>query len=145
MQKNPGFYGQLEAELNRLLAKEKEGRVEQAEFLRQLDLFIQRINDRNAGVSSAGFETPAQVGVFDYLNAELSGDTSDELARQWTLALFKDAMLSTILSSPIWKEKKEIHPEMKKQVRTILKGLSGWDMTTSRQHSNAVFDILLNN
>ncbi|WP_211825328.1 type I restriction endonuclease subunit R [Kistimonas asteriae] len=141
LQKNPGFYGKLQEELDRLLAQEKEQRVEQAEFLKQLDMFIQRINERKAGASNAGFESAAQVGVFDYLNAEVG----EAAARQWTSTLFADDMLSTILASPIWKEKKEIHQDMQKQIRKTFKGLASWDLKASRQHSAALFDILMNN
>ena len=141
LQKNPGFYGKLQEELDRLLAMEKEQRVEQAEFLKQLDMFIQRINERKAGASNAGFDSAAQVGVFDYLNAEVG----EAAARQWTTTLFADDMLSTILASPIWKEKKEIHKDMQKQIRKTFRGLASWDMKASRQHSAALFDILINN
>ena len=35
--------------------------------------------------------------------------------------------------------------EIKKMIRTILRGLGGWDMTVARQHAAEVFQIMLNN
>ena len=141
--KNPGFFGPLEEALKKLIEDEKEKRIEQAEFLKQLELFSQQVRDKASGGRQASFETPAQVAVFDYLGSQLADDTVT--AKQWAQALFEDDTISVVLASPIWKDKKEIHKELQKQIRKKLRALAGWDMTTARQHAAMLLDILLNN
>ncbi|MGI9280510.1 MAG: type I restriction endonuclease subunit R [Endozoicomonas sp.] len=152
-QKNPGFFGPLEEALKKLIEDEKEKRIEQAEFLQQLELFSQQIREKASGAQQAGFSSPAQIAVYDYLGSQLSDQLSDQAsdgqdsvsARQWTQALFEDENIGSVLASPIWKEKKEIHKELQKQIRKKLRALAGWDMSTARQHAATLFDILLNN
>ena len=139
-QKNPGFFGPLEEALKKLLDDEKEKRIEQAEFLIQLELFSQQIREKASGAQQAGFDSPAQIAVYDYLNNQVGIS-----AKQWTQALFDDDDISAVLASPIWKDKKEIHKELQKQIRKKLRALAGWDMGTARQHAAMLFDILLNN
>ncbi len=142
--KNPGFYGPLEAALQKLIEDEKEKRIEQAEFLKQLELFSQQVREKASGAQQAGFESPAQMAVYDYLNTQFE-EQGDVSATQWTRALFEDEDIGAVLSSPIWKEKKEVHKELQKQIRKKLRALAGWDMSTARQHAATLFDILLNN
>ena len=52
-QRNPGFFGPLEEALKKLLDDEKEKRIEQAEFLKQLELFSQQIREKAAGAQHA--------------------------------------------------------------------------------------------
>ena len=78
--------------------------------------------------------------MYDYLNNQVGIS-----AKQWTQALFDDDDISAVLASPIWKDKKEIHKELQKQIRKKLRALAGWDMGTARQHAAMLFDILLNN
>ena len=139
-QKNPGFFGPLEEALKKLLDDEKEKRIEQAEFLIQLELFSQQIREKASGAQQAGFDSPAQIAVYDYLNNQVGISAS-----QWTQALFDDDDIGAVLASPIWKDKKEIHKELQKQIRKKLRALAGWDMGTARQHATMLFDILLNN
>ncbi|MTI12153.1 type I restriction enzyme subunit R domain-containing protein, partial [Sansalvadorimonas verongulae] len=147
-QKNPGFFEPLEEALKKLIEDEKEKRIEQAEFLRQLELFSQKVRDKAAGARHAGFADPAQVAVFDYLNDRLgkSGEgESQTSARQWTEALFADGAIQAVLASPIWKDKTEIHKELQKLIRKRLRAVAGWDMKTAKQHATSLFDILLKN
>ena len=151
-QKNPGFFGPLEAALQKLIEDEKEKRIEQAEFLKQLELFTQQIREKASGAQQAGFDSPAQMAVYDYLNGQFDGQSETSakpfakpFAKQWTAALFNDDDIGAVLASPIWKDKKEIHKELQKQIRKKLRALAGWDMSTARQHASTLFDILLNN
>ena len=139
--KNPGFFGPLEDALKKLLEDEKDKRIDQAEFLKQLAIFTEQIRSKDAGAKEAGFDTPGKVAVFDYLKVEVS----EASASQWTQSLFDDDVISTVLSSPIWKRKKEIHKALQKQIRKRMRALAGWDMKTARQHAATLFDILLNN
>ena len=139
-QKNPGFFGPLEEALQKLIEDEKEKRIEQAEFLKQLELFSQQVREKASGAQQAGFDSPGQVAVYDYLNNQVGVS-----AKQWTSALFDDEDIGAVLASPIWKDKKEIHKELQKQIRKKLRALAGWDMSTARQHTAMLFDILLNN
>ena len=143
-QKNPGFFGPLEEALKKLLDDEKEKRIEQAEFLMQLELFSQQVREKASGAQQAGFDSPAQVAVYDYLNSQFEEQVGVS-AKQWTMALFGDENIGAVLASPIWKDKKEIHKELQKQIRKKMRALAGWDMGTARQHAATLFDILLNN
>jgi len=139
--KDPGFFGDLEQELEKLLKDEKEGRIEQAQFLEQLELFSQRIKEKDAQAGDMGFTTASEIAVFNYLKTQVE----DAEAEAWTKGIFKDNDLSEVLISNIWKKQDDIHPAMKKSIRTVLRGLAGWDMTVARQHTNEIFKIMLNN
>ncbi|WP_067518144.1 type I restriction endonuclease subunit R [Endozoicomonas ascidiicola] len=141
--KNPGFFGQLEQELEKLLQDEKANRIEQAEFLLQLELFCQRVREKASGGQQAGFQTPAEVAVFDYLQSQLGED--GDTATVWTRALFAETEISETIASPVWKEKKEIHKPLQALIRKKMKALAGWDVTIARQHSAELLHILLNN
>lgn len=139
-QKNPGFFGPPEEALQKLIEDEKEKRIEQAEFLKQLELFSQQVRKKASGAQQAGFDSSAQVAVYDYLNNQVGVS-----AKQWASTLFDDEDIGAVHASPIWKDKKEIHKELQKQIRKKLRALAGWDMGTARQHTAMLFDILLNN
>ena len=132
-QKNPGFFGPLEAALQKLIEDEREKRIEQAEFLKQLELFTRQIREKASGAQQAGFESPAQVAVYDYLNVQFDQQNEASAqhfvkqspAKQWTAALFNDDDIGAVLASPIWKDKKEIHKELQKQIRKKLRALAG--------------------
>ena len=144
-QKNPGFFGPLETALNKLLEEEKSGRIEQAAFLKQLELFTQQVRNKDTQAQEAGFDTPAKAAVFDYLNQQLAEGAGEVSARQWSQAIFEDELISTVLASPIWKEKKEIHKTLQKHIRQRLRACASWDMSTARQHASALLAILMNN
>lgn len=143
MRKNPGFFGKLQDELEKLLADEKANRIEQAAFLLQLELFCQQVREKAAGGQQAGFNTPAEVAVFDYLRSQLNDD--GETAAVWTQALFADQAISQTIASPVWQEKTEIHKPLQTCIRKQLRTLAGWDMTVARQHATELLHILLNN
>ncbi|WP_206679215.1 type I restriction endonuclease subunit R [Endozoicomonas acroporae] len=143
MRKNPGFFGKLQEALEQLLADEKANRIEQAAFLLQLELFCQQVREKAAGGQQAGFNTPAEVAVFDYLRSQLNDD--GETAAVWTQALFADQAISQTIASPVWQEKTEIHKPLQTCIRQQLRTLAGWDMTVARQHATELLHILLNN
>ncbi|WP_206680809.1 type I restriction endonuclease subunit R [Endozoicomonas acroporae] len=143
MRKNPGFFGKLQEALEQLLADEKANRIEQAAFLLQLELFCQQVREKAAGGQQAGFNTPAEVAVFDYLRSQLNDD--GETAAVWTQALFADQEISQTIASPVWQEKTEIHKPLQTCIRKQLRILAGWDMTVARQHATELLHILLNN
>jgi type I restriction enzyme R subunit len=139
--KDPGFFGDLEKELEKLLQDEKDGRIEQAQFLAQLEIFSQRIRDKDAKAGDIGFTTASEIAVFNYLKTQVK----DAEAEAWTKGIFKDEELAEVLVSNLWKKQDDIHAAMKKSVRSVLRGLAGWDMTIARQHTNEIFKIMLNN
>ncbi|WP_257286521.1 type I restriction endonuclease subunit R [Endozoicomonas sp. SESOKO1] len=143
MRKNPGFFGKLQEALEQLLADEKANRIEQAAFLLQLELFCQQVREKAASGQQAGFNTPAEVAVFDYLRSQLNDD--GETAAVWTQALFADQEISQTIASPVWQEKTEIHKPLQTCIRKQLRTLAGWDMTVARQHATELLHILLNN
>ncbi|XAG73696.1 hypothetical protein MRN18_03970 [bacterium 19MO04SH03] len=139
--KDPAFFGDLEEELERLIQDEREGRIEQALFLEQLELFAQRVRDKDAKPSEMGLETATERAVFNYLEKQV--EEAEALA--WTKDIFSHPDIAEVMLSPIWKKQTDIHNEIKKTIRTILRGLGGWDMTVARQHSAEIFSIMLNN
>ena len=139
--KDPAFFGDLEAELEKLINDERNGRIEQAIFLEQLELFAQRVRDKDAKPSEMGLNTATERAVFNYLEKHV--DEAEALA--WTKGIFNHPDIAAVVISPIWKKQSDIHNEIKKMIRTILRGLGGWDMTVARQHAAEVFQIMLNN
>lgn len=139
--KDPAFFGDLEEELARLIQEEREGRIEQALFLEQLELFAQRIRDKDAKPSEMGLSTATERATFNYLIKQVA----EAEALAWTKGLFNHPDIAAVMRSPIWKKQSDIHNEIKKTIRTILRGLGGWDMTVARQHTNEIFQIMLNN
>ena len=143
MRKNPGFFGKLQEALEQLLADEKANRIEQAEFLLQLELFCQQVREKASVGQQAGFNTPAEVAVFDYLRSQLNDDA--DTAAVWTQALFADQEISQTIASPVWQEKPEIHKPLQTCIRKQLRTLAGWDISVARQHATELLHILLNN
>ncbi|EJZ7971162.1 type I restriction endonuclease [Vibrio vulnificus] len=139
--KDPAFFGDLEEELEKLIQDEREGRIEQALFLEQLELFAQRVRDKDAKPSEMGLATATERAVFNYLEKQV--DEAEALA--WTRGIFNHPDIAEVMLSPIWKKQTDIHNEIKKTIRTILRGLGGWDMTVARQHSAEIFNIMKNN
>ncbi|HAS6393762.1 type I restriction endonuclease subunit R [Vibrio parahaemolyticus] len=139
--KDPAFFGDLEEELEKLIQDEREGRIEQALFLEQLELFAQRVRDKDAKPSEMGLGTATERAVFNYLEKQV--EEAEALA--WTKGVFSHPDIAEVMLSPIWKKQTDIHNEIKKTIRTILRGLGGWDMTVARQHSAEIFSIMLNN
>jgi type I restriction enzyme R subunit len=139
--KDPAFFGDLEAELEKLINDERNGRIEQAIFLEQLELFAQRVRDKDAKPSEMGLDTATERAVFNYLEKHV--DEAEALA--WTKGIFNHPDIAAVVISPIWKKQTDIHNEIKKMIRTILRGLGGWDMIVARQHAAEVFQIMLNN
>ncbi|MDD9199536.1 type I restriction endonuclease subunit R [Aliivibrio sp. S2MY1] len=139
--KDPAFFGDLEEELEKLIQDERDGRIEQALFLEQLELFTQRVRDRDAKPSGMGLSTTTERSVFNYLVKQVE----EEAALAWTKGIFKHPDIAEVMLSPIWKKQTDIHNEIKKTIRTILRGLGGWDMTVARQHSSEIFSIMKNN
>lgn len=135
--KDPAFFDKLAEELEKLLAEEKAGRISQAQFLEQLDLFGQRIKDKD----NTGFVNPAHSAVFHYLESHLASDT----ARVVTTKLFEDAELSHTMASGNWKQMPDLHPEMKKRIGGLLVPLAGWQRSVARDHAGHIMTILLKN
>lgn len=135
--KDPAFFDKLAKELEKLLEEEKAGRITQAKFLEQLELFSQRIQDKD----NTGFGSAAHSAVYRYLVSVLAEDT----ARVATLTLFEDAELSHTLVGENWKKMPDIHPDMRDHLRDLLMPLAGWERSTARDHAKRVLDILLKN
>lgn len=134
--KDPAFFDKLAEELDKLLAEEKAGRISQAKFLEQLDLFGRRIQDKD----NTGFAHPAHSAVYHYLASLLS----DASARVATTKLFDDAELSRTLAAN-WKHMPQLHPDVKDLLRKLLMPLAGWDRLVARDHAGRILDILLKN
>lgn len=135
--KDPAFFDKLAEELEKLLEEEKAGRISQAQFLEQLELFGQRVADKD----KTGFETPAHSAVYRYLAALLGEDT----ARAATTKLFEDPSLSQTLAASNWKQMLDLHPEMRDLLRKLLMPLAGWERAVAREHAARILDILLKN
>ena len=135
--KDPAFFDKLAEELEKLLEEEKAGRISQAQFLEQLELFGKRVADKD----KTGFETPAHSAVFRYLAALLGEDT----ARAATAKLFEDPSLSQTLAASNWKHMLDLHPEMRDLLRKLLMPLAGWERAVAREHAARILDILLKN
>lgn len=135
--KDPGFFNKLAAELDKLLEEEQAGRISQAQFLAQLELFGQRIRDKD----STGFAAQVQGAVFRYLEALVGDDTARALTRH----LFDDADLSRTLAAPNWKLMTDLHPEVRDLLRRLLAPAAGWSRDVARDHAARLLDILLKN
>jgi type I restriction enzyme, R subunit len=135
--KDPAFFDKLAEELEKLLEEEKAGRISQAQFLEQLELFGQRVADKD----KTGFETPAHSAVYRYLAALLGEDT----ARAATTKLFEDPSLSQTLAASNWKQMLDLHPEMRDLLRKLLMPLAGWERAVAREHAARILEILLKN
>lgn len=136
-EKDPAFFDKLAEELEKLLAEEAAGRISQAQFLEQLDLFGQRIKDKD----NTGFEHPAHSAVYHYLAALLS----EETARIATTKLFEDADLSRTMAAANWKHMHDLHPELRALLQKLLIPLAGWERSVAREHAKRIMDILLKN
>lgn len=135
--KDPAFFDKLAEELEKLLAEEKAGRISQAQFLEQLDLFGQRIKDKD----NTGFGHPAQSAVYHYLGGLLN----EETARVATTKLFEDGELSRTIAAGNWKHMPDLHPEVRDLLRKLLMPLAGWERSVARDHAGRILDILLKN
>lgn len=135
--KDPAFFDKLAEELEKLLEEEKAGRISQAQFLEQLELFGQRVADKD----KMGFETPAHSAVYRYLAALLGDDT----ARAATTKLFEDPSLSQTLAASNWRQMLDLHPEMRDLLRKLLIPLASWERAVAREHAARILDILLKN
>lgn len=135
--KDPAFFDKLAEELEKLLEEEKAGRISQAQFLEQLELFGQRVADKD----KTGFETPAHSAVYRYLAVLLGEDT----ARAATTKLFEDSTLSQTLAASNWKQMLDLHPEMRDLLRKLLMPLAGWERAVAREHAARILDILMKN
>ncbi|MBC8752415.1 MULTISPECIES: type I restriction endonuclease subunit R [Paraburkholderia] len=136
-EKDPAFFDKLAEELEKLLEDEKAGRITQAKFLEQLELFGQRIKDKD----NTGFAVPAQSAVFHYLESHLSSD----IARGVTTKLFEDAELNHTMASGNWKAMPDLHPDVKKRISSLLVPLAGWQRSVARDHAGHLLGILLKN
>lgn len=125
--KAPAFFDKLAEELEKLLEEDKAGRISQAQLLEQLELFGQRVVDKD----KTGVETPAHSAVFRYLAALLGEDT----ARAATTKLFEDPTLGPTLAASNWKQMLDLHPEMREMLRKLLMPLAGWDRPVAREHA----------
>jgi type I restriction enzyme R subunit len=134
--KDPAFFDKLSAELDKLLAEEKAGRISQAQFLEQLELFGARVRDKD----NTGFATAAQSAVYHYLAAALDADTAKTATEQ----LFADPELARTLAAN-WKQMPQLHPDVKDLLRKLLMPLAGWERSVARDHAGRILDILLKN
>lgn len=135
--KDPAFFDKLAEELDKLLEEEKAGRISQAQFLEQLELFGQRIRDKD----NTGFTHPAHSAVYHYLAALLNEGT----ARVATTKLFEDEALSKTMAAENWKQMRDLHPDLKDWLRKLLMPLAGWERSVARDHAARILDILLKN
>jgi len=135
--KDPVFFDNLAEELEKLLEEEKAGRITQAKFLEQLDLFGQRIKEKD----NTGFSSPAHSAAFHYLESHLSSD----VARGVATKLFEDAELSHTMASGNWKAMPDLHPDIKKRISSLLVPLAGWQRAVARDHAGNLLTILLKN
>ena len=135
--KDPAFFNKLAEELEKLLEEEKVGRITQAKFLEQLELFSQRIQDKD----NTGFIKPAHSAVYHYLAALLAEDT----ARAATTKLFEDKELSRTVATDNWKKMPDLHPDIRDHLRGLLMPLAGWERSVARDHAKRILDILLKN
>lgn len=135
--KDPVFFDKLAEELEKLLEEEKAGRITQAKFLEQLDLFGQRIKEKD----NTGFSSPAHSAAFHYLESHLSSD----VARGVTTKLFEDEELSHTMASGNWKAMPDLHPDIKKRIGSLLVPLAGWQRAVARDHAGNLLTILLKN
>lgn len=135
--KDPVFFDKLAEELGKLLEEEKAGRITQAKFLEQLDLFGQRIKEKD----NTGFSSAAHSAAFHYLESHLSSD----VARGVTTKLFEDAELSHTMASDNWKAMPDLHPDIKKRISRLLVPLAGWQRVVARDHAGNLLTILLKN
>lgn len=135
--KDPAFFDKLAEELEKLLEEEKSGRISQAQFLEQLDLFGQRVQDKDR----TGFVRAGQSAVYHYLAALLS----EETARVATTRLFDDGDLQRTLANDNWKQMPDLHPDLKDLLRKLLMPLAGWERIVAREHAGRILDILLKN
>jgi len=135
--KDPAFFDKLAEELEKLLAEEAAGRISQAQFLDQLDLFGQRIKDKD----NTGFDHPAHSAVYHYLAALLA----EEMARVTTIKLFQDGSLSSAIAASNWKQMHDLHPEIRDLLRKLLMPLAGWERSVARDHAGHILGILLKN
>jgi type I restriction enzyme, R subunit len=135
--KDPAFFDKLAEELEKLLEEEKAGRITQAKFLEQLELFGQRIKDKD----NTGFSNPAQSAVFHYLESHLAS----EIARVVTTKLFEDDELNHTMASGNWKAMPDVHPDIKKRISGLLVPLAGWQRSVARDHAGHLLGIMLKN
>ncbi|MGA3980529.1 type I restriction endonuclease subunit R [Ralstonia nicotianae] len=135
--KDPVFFDKLAEELEKLLEEEKAGRITQAKFLEQLDLFGQRIKEKD----NTGFSSQAHSAAFHYLESHLSSD----VARGVTTKLFEDVELSHTMASDNWKAMPDLHPDIKKRISSLLVPLAGWQRAVARGHAGNLLTILLKN
>jgi type I restriction enzyme R subunit len=135
--KDPAFFDKLAEELEKLLEEEKAGRISQAQFLEQLELFGQRIKDKD----KTGFDHPAHSAIYHYLAALLP----EEIARVATTKLFEDAELGHTMAANNWKQMPDLHPEIRDLLRKLLMPLAGWERPVAREHAGRILDILLKN
>jgi len=140
-ERDPGFFTKLEEELKKLLEQEKEKRIDQIEFLKQLELLTERIHNKDQAAQAQGFTSPAQIATFNYLKAQVS----DEQAQLWTQTIFDDAEISQTLASDIWKEKTDVYKPLAKKLRSLLRGLASWSPTVAKQHASTILETLKNN
>ncbi len=135
--KDPVFFDKLAEELEKLLEEERAGRITQVKFLEQLDLFGQRIKEKD----NTGFSSPAHSAAFHYLESHLSS----EVARGVTTKLFEDEELSHTMASGNWKAMPDLHPDIKKRISSLLVPLAGWQRAVARDHAGNLLTILLKN
>jgi type I restriction enzyme R subunit len=135
--KDPAFFDKLAEELEKLLEEEKAGRLTQIQFLEQLELFSQRIVDKD----NTGFTHPAHSAVYHYLATLLTDDT----ARAATTKLFEDEFLSKTTASDNWKQMLDLHVDIKDLLRRLLMPMAGWERSVARDHAARILDIILKN
>ena len=135
--KDPAFFDKLAEELEKLLEEEKAGRLTQIQFLEQLELFSQRIVDKD----NTGFTHPAHSAVYHYLATLLADDT----ARAATTKLFEDEFLSKTTASDNWKQMLDLHVDIKDLLRRLLMPMAGWERSVARDHAMRILDIMLKN
>ncbi len=135
--KEPGFFGELDEELKKLLKEEKEGRVEQYTFLEQMEGLLGKIRDKDNKAQSEGFRYPTEIAVYNYLH-----ENTPAFAKDVTKQLFEIEELARTLENRNWHRTPTVVEELEKLIRKNLKGISGWERQTAKQHAKKIVERL---
>jgi len=137
LSKEPGFFGDLDAEFEKLIEEEKEERLEQLSFLEQMEWMLGRIKKKDNEAINAGFDTREEIAVFNYLK-----EHSPQMAPDVTKQLFTIDVFTLTLGNENWHRTPAVVEELEKLVRKQLKGIAGWERQTAKQHAKKIVERL---
>lgn len=115
LDKNPEFYKPLAERLEELIEQRKNERINQLDFLKELEAIQEKIINKNKEAERLGFNTEQEFAVFKTLENTIEGD-----AKVITNILF--AALSDELNIVDWQNKDSIKKEMRKKIKETLRG-----------------------